>query len=305
MKNHFIILTSPPASGKTFLVENLLQNLTESFLFVSPLRALANECLAKWGHRCQVVTPEEALIKKIQAKIVILDEFHLYFYWGDTFRPAMWEAFYELVSEAELVIALTATLTTEMIGEIKNYGRHFEGVSWINYGNQKLKNRPNQYIRVPNSIMMGEIMEFLDHKSGTNLVFCKYRSEVERWHLRLSEKGFSVWSCIGGEASLFSLKVQAENPPQFIVATTVLSHGVNLPGISRIFFLYPVENLDFWIQMVARGGRRGEAFDVYALENPNGLKWNRLLNVLAISILSLKMKWQQSIEKIQEWFLKA
>ncbi len=305
MKNNFLILTSPPASGKTFLIENLLHDLTESFLVISPLRALANECLSKWGSRCQVATPEEALIKNLKSKIVILDEFHLYFYWGDSFRPMMWEAFYKLVTEAELVIALTATLTLEMIAEIKHYECHFQGVTWLDYGNQKLKNKPTQYVQVNSSKKMGELIESLGCERGTSLVFCKYRSEVELWHDRLEKNGFSVWSCVGGEASLFSLRVQSEKPPQFIVATTVLSHGVNLPGISRIFFLYAVKNLDFWIQMIARGGRRGEEFEVYALEKPTGLKWNRLLNVLAILRLSLKMRWQQSIEQIQEWFLKA
>ena len=145
----------------------------------------------------------------------------------------------------------------------------------------------------------------LDFFEGTNLIFCKYRSEVEKWEKRLFQKGYSVWTCVGGEAGEFSKRAQNENPPNFIIATTVLSHGVNLPQISRIFFLYQVNNLDFWIQMVARGGRRGEAYEVYALENPTGIDWSWLLNHLAILRLSLRMKWKNSIKQIQEWFLKA
>jgi len=127
---------------------------------------------------------------------------------------------------------------------------------------------------------------------------------VMKWEKILKAQGQSVWTCVGGEDSLFSLKVQSEKPPKFIVATTVLSHGVNLPNISRIFFLYSVKNLDFWIQMVARGGRRGEKFEVFALENPVGIKWNSLLNSLAIARLSLKMKWKHFSKQIEKWFLK-
>ena len=64
MENHLLILTAPPASGKTYLIENLIHHLGPSFIVMSPLRALANECLAKWGSRTKVVTPEEYLLNQ-------------------------------------------------------------------------------------------------------------------------------------------------------------------------------------------------------------------------------------------------
>ena len=51
-----------------------------------------------------------------------------------------------------------------------------------------------------------------------------------------------------------------------IVATTAISHGVNLPEIHRIYFAYPFKNRDFWIQMVGRGGRKGECFQVHTMD---------------------------------------
>jgi len=300
-----LILTAPPASGKTYLISKLVQDLDQSFLVISPLRALANECLSKWGSACAVMTPEEWLKKRKVAQILILDEFHLNFYWGDTFRPQMWEAFYEMVQGAELVILLTATLTQEMTNEIKQYNCQFDRIIWADYGNQQLRNKPLRYYKASSVRWIENYLLNLTHATSGNLIFCAYRSEVVKWEKLLKARGFTVWTCVGGEASLFSLKVQSEKPPQFIVATTVLSHGVNLPNISRIFFLYQVKNLDFWIQMVARGGRRGETFEVFALENPVGIKWNKLLNSLAIARLSLKMKGQHLLKQIEEWFLKA
>ena len=307
MNCELLILTAPPASGKTHLISSLIEEFEHPFLFISPLRALANECLAKWGESCLVMTPEEWLTKGQSSRVVILDEFHLYFYWGNSFRPKMWEAFYELVQETELVIFMTATLTEEMREEIKTFSCHFDQMTWVDHGNQRLKNRPHQYYKASSASWMESYL--LNHSpqssSGVNLVFCAYRSEVMKWEKLLKQQGFSVWTCVGGEASAFSLKVQTEKPPQFIVATTVLSHGVNLPNISRIFFLYQVKNLDFWIQMVARGGRKGESFEVFALENPVGIKWSKLFNSLAIARLSLKMKLHHLMKQIEEWFLKA
>ncbi|MCY4524732.1 MAG: hypothetical protein OXB84_08340, partial [Halobacteriovoraceae bacterium] len=33
-----------------------------------------------------------------------------------------------------------------------------------------------------------------------------------------------------------------------------------------VFISYKTNNLDYWIQMASRGGRRGEAFQVYSLD---------------------------------------
>jgi ATP-dependent DNA helicase RecQ len=305
MQKDLLILTAPPASGKTHLIENLIQQFRETPLVISPLRALANECFIKWGPTCAVATPEEWLNKKRKSNIIIFDEFHLYFYWGDSFRPSMWEAFFEATQSAELVVLLTATLTAEMLKEIKLFGCQFDQMIWVNHGNQQLKYMPKRYTRAYDLKWMERLIESDLSSFGTSLIFCPYRADVEKWEKRLISRGKTVWSCVGGEAHLFSQKCQTETPPQFIVATTVLSHGVNLPTISQIFFLYPVRNLDFWIQMVARGGRRGESFVVYALENPIGIKWSQSLNFLAILRLSLRMKWQHSLKQIQEWFLKA
>ena len=305
MNCELIVLTAPPASGKTHLISSLIRDLEQLPLVISPLRALANECLSMWGSSCIVMTPEEWLKKGKESRIVILDEFHLYFYWGDSFRPQMWEAFYEMVQAAELVIFLTATLTEEMIEEIKTYGCHFDRMTWVDHGNQQLKNKPIHYYKAHSLKWIENYLLNITFDKGVNLIFCAYRADVMKWEKILKAKGHTVWTCLGGEASLFSLKVQNELPPKFIIATTVLSHGVNLPNISRIFFLYSVKNLDFWIQMVARGGRRGETFEVFALENPVGIKWNKLLNTLAIARLSLKMSWQHLLKQIEEWFLKA
>jgi ATP-dependent DNA helicase RecQ len=305
MNNDLLILTAPPASGKTHLISRLIEDLKQIPLVISPLRALANECLVKWGATCIVMTPEEWLKKRPPSKVIILDEFHLFFYWGDSFRPAMWEAFFELVQSAELVILLTATLTEEMVQTIKLYSCQFNQILWLNHGNQILKNKPVRYFKAYSTRWMEEFILHGQHAKGVKLIFCAYRSQVLEWERRLKTQGFRVWTCVGGEASLFSLKAQSERAPDFIIATTVLSHGVNLPNIAQIFFLYQIDNLDFWIQMVARGGRRGESFEVFSLENPHGIKFSRTLNLLAILRLSLKMRLHQKVKQIQEWFLKV
>jgi superfamily II DNA helicase RecQ len=304
MNQELLILTSPPASGKTHVVKALIDDLETRILVIAPLRALVDECKSKWGESCVVMTHEEWLIKGEFFEVVIFDEFHLNYYWGDSFRPRMWEAFYEATLEASLVILMTATLGEEMQKEVKLFEAHFDGITWMDFGNQVLRNKPHRYIKAPSGKWLSELLLLEGKKGGSSLIFCAYREEVLKWEARLKKEGFSVWKCLGGESAEFSARVRTEKPPQFIVSTTVLSHGVNLPQITRIFFLYEVKSLDFWIQMVARGGRRGEAFEVFALEKPMGFKWSKGLNRLMIWVYSFKMRYDSFLKQIEAWFLK-
>lgn len=297
-----LILTSPPASGKTFWIQSFADSIQDSLLIISPLRALADECRKNWGEKITVMTPEEWTGKRVTADVVIFDEFHLLSYWGNTFRPLMWEVFESLSVTAKLVIGLTATLSPELQNEMKFIESGFERILWIDHGNQKLKWKPFSYVQLKKNVLEKCVVSL--RPKGTCLIFCQYREEVSRWEKRLRSEGFTVWSCLGGEAAMFSQRVEKESPPQFIVSTTVLSHGVNLPSIRRVFFLYPVRNIDFWIQMIARGGRRGESFQVFALEPPYGLKWSRFGNLLATGKISLKIFLCNFLTQLEQCFLK-
>jgi superfamily II DNA helicase RecQ len=304
----FLTLIAPPASGKTYWIESFVRELAaKSVLIVSPLRALANECQDKWQGRIPIVTPEEWLLKTENgsAEIVIFDEFHLYLHWGDSFRPKMWEAFYGLASQARLVIVLTATMSPEMKKLLESFSLFYTQNILCDFGNRRLLHQPTLYRKAPDRTFIENLILMGPRGPGVNLVFCQYRQEVFAWEQKLKKLGFRVWSCVGGEAKLMQQKMREEEVPDFIVATTVLSHGVNLPRISCIFFLYALHDVDFWIQMVARGGRRGEGYEVFAMENPHGIKWNRWTNFLAILVIGFKMKLHQYWSQIEEWFLKA
>lgn len=288
---HLLVLTSPPASGKTFWINSFHQELKgERLLIISPLRALADECRQRWGEEMDFMTPEEWLMKKSSHRIVIFDEFHLFFYWGDSFRPLMWEVFFALSLHAEAVILLTATLSDDMRAEISRFSLHFDQVLWINHGNQHLKYVPARYIKAPDRHWLLAQIKGAKKKTSVKLIFCQYRQEVYQMEKELNSLGFTCLSCVGGESKFMAAKLQANPHPDFIISTTVLSHGVNLPQIKEIYFTYQVKNIDFWIQMVARGGRRGEKFVVFALEKPFTLKWNPLRNLVDIAWLSIKQK---------------
>jgi ATP-dependent DNA helicase RecQ len=289
-----IILTSPPASGKTYWIYSLRKSFkTTSILVISPLRALADECRAKWGDDIQVMTPEEWLGKKKIADIVIFDEFHLFFYWGDSFRPLMWEMFFEVSQKSFLTFLLTATLNENMKGEILLFKTQFDSIYWVNNGNQKLMYKPFRYVQAPSRRWIQNQFECEQKNSDVKLIFCQYRQEVFALEKKLTSMGYSCVSCVGGEAKFMSQRLRDCPRPDFIISTTVLSHGVNLPAIKKIYFTYKVLNVDFWIQMVARGGRRGDRYQVFALEKPFELKWNKYLNFFIVLYFTIRQNFSR------------
>lgn len=286
-----LLITSPPASGKTYWIEQFFHELpSQKLLVISPLRALADECKDKWGETIEVMTPEEWLNKKSFHETVVFDEFHLFFYWGDSFRPKMWEAFFELSSYAKLTVLLTATLNEKMKEEIILFSSQFDSILWSDHGNQILKYRPSHYIKAPSRQWIMKQIEEEESQTGVKLIFCKYRTEVFKVQEHLVGLGYSCLACVGGEAKYFKDKLKLNPSPDFIIATTVLSHGVNLPQITKIFFLYEVNNIDFWIQMLARGGRRGEPFEVFSLEKPHVISWSYWQNLANVIWLTFRQK---------------
>jgi len=220
--------------------------------------------------------------KKTTAEIVIFDEFHLFFYWGDTFRPLMWEMFFSVSQKASFTFLLTATLNEKMKSEISLFTTQFDSIYWVNNGNQRLMYRPFRYVKAPSRRWIQNQFESEKESKDVKLIFCQYREEVFALEKKLIAQGFSCITCVGGESKFMSKRLRDCPKPDFIISTTVLSHGVNLPMIKKIYFTYKVVNVDFWIQMVARGGRRGDLYQVFALEEPFELPWSRFRNFLFV-----------------------
>ena len=133
----------------------------------------------------------------------------------------------------------------------------------LNLGNQILKNHPTNTYYVPfKNIFMRRFLYEMK-KEGVKLYFCKYRSEVDFWVEYFTLRKVNVLGCKGGEVTEFVRKLKEMPSPRCIFATSALSHGVNLPSLCQIFIGHKVSDLNFWIQMVGRGGRRGEKFELF------------------------------------------
>ncbi len=304
------ILVSPTGSGKTsFLINFFLEN-DYSLIYLSPLRALADELevrlreelgdksvirgkktedfqlgieFLKKNKKLFFVATVESVPNEFFAEvdhrkaIICIDEVHLFYHWGESFRPLLMEKIYEIKNYELPIIGLTATLSKEFIFQIE-LDCLFGGLKSIvislgNYGLCKKPAKIHYYHESQKEYAYKNLMSAIKKSKDTVLVFCKFRNEVDDMVERFQRLDILTLGCVSGEVERFrqDLKklTEGKHVPKVIVATTCLSHGVNLPKLSHVFILYPVQHRDFWIQMTGRAGRKGEEFEVHEMNGYN------------------------------------
>lgn len=286
-----IFLLAPAGWGKTTLVFKLFQKNKLNILFVSPLKALEKEveekaaALAKEDFFFKALTAErvnnflDTLTRKERNNLLIIfDEIHLWNFWGSRFRYRLWECFYRIANEGLPMLCLSATLRQVYEKEwrdlLKHGGYDFQ---LLDFGNGKTQNPPSSELSfhgLPRSQFIRRMSYELDKKKSS-IIFCKYREEVERLCGSIQKTGLQVRSCVGGESLKFMEACNENGYPQVIVCTSALSHGVNLGNIENVFVTYDVEDWDLYLQMVARGGRKGGGFEVFSHRKKKASLWNK------------------------------
>ncbi len=268
----FQLWIAPPAWGKTKKIMELVHSGEEEFLFISPLRALAIEVQSK----CSVlntVLPEEILnydwenISNVKPNLIVIwDEIHLMLRWGESFRPAYLEAWYGFCVSGLRGIGMTATLDAEVKDFLLSTLKHSHEYLLIgDAGNFSFHNKEIKYFLGPQS-WREELIPSLKE----TIIFCPHRHDVDHWVEVLEMQEIRSWGCKGGETKAFQERLSIESPPDIIVATSCLSHGVNLPKLKRVVLLD--ESAPWWMlhQMQTRAGRRGGEFEVWSsLKHPN------------------------------------
>jgi superfamily II DNA or RNA helicase len=317
-KSTITLFLAPPGWGKTTLILDVYNNFDGKIVFISPLRALSEEFYLRAKNeykniyktsepeggskflsskKSMLVTTAEKLCDSIiesgmkENILYIFDEFHLFYYWGESFRPLLKEKLMGCANNSCQILALTATMDRNLMERsYDEFSLGLENQFVLNLGNQILLNRPNKIFNLSllgekfiNRLILKDLLSSEDLK--TTLVFCKYRKDVEMWLDICSRLKVKALGCVGGEVDTFLEDLARMKKPRCIFTTSALSHGVNLPVISKVFLTYQINNKDFWTQMVGRGGRDGSPYTVYEMESVlRPLNFNKLLLTCYYSI---------------------
>ncbi|OUR96180.1 hypothetical protein A9Q84_07410 [Halobacteriovorax marinus] len=321
LKSTFTLMLAPPGWGKTTLILNIYEEFNGKIVFISPLKALACEFFKRASHlkgvyslssndskedakklfieskKAMLVLTAEKLSDDIIARssdeniLFIFDEFHLFYYWGQSFRPILFEKLMAAANNSAQMLGLTATMDPALLETWKNdFNLAVENMYLLNLGNQKLLNIPT---KIYNFSLLSKMVfyryffreVFFNDQAKTILFFCRYRRDVEMWLDFSKRRNLNAIGCVGGAVEDFIRDLEENPSPRCIFSTSALSHGVNLPTITQVFIDYPVDNKDFWIQMVGRGGRDGTSFQVFEQEKKS---WSSIGNLYHSMLLFIK-----------------
>jgi len=217
LKSTFTLMLAPPGWGKTTLILNIYNEFEGKVVFISPLKALAMEFFKRASHlknvyslsgnqghedneklflkakKAMLVLTAEKLSDEIVRKgheeniLFIFDEFHLFYYWGQSFRPLLFEKLMAAANNGAQMMGLTATMDPKLLETWKNdFTLAVDNMYLLNLGNQKLLNKPT---KVYNFSMLSKnifyryfFREVFDRANDkTILFFCRYRRDVEMW----------------------------------------------------------------------------------------------------------------------------
>jgi len=282
---------APMGWGKTRSVWDLAKQ-GEKIVFVSPLRSIIEQLKERDGvayfreemtkDKCIdlflkskkdnifLVTPE-SLSEKIKQRIMshnflfVLDEFHLFYDWGESFREKLFEFYRDLVCEQRRILGMSASITDNLKDKIiEDLGVNNPSVTFIDVGNFEFNNPPAMLISLKDIILKIILWaHLLFYFKGRMIIFVSTRKCVSIWKERLRQMGIDSHCCVGGEVRDFTQRELRKNP-RIIISTSALSHGVNIVDIKRVFVLYRPEEATIF-QMFGRGGRFGESFKVFTL----------------------------------------
>lgn len=300
------VLIAPIGLGKTSFIFHLIKK-ENKIIFVAPLRSIVEEILKREEtfsirefdvfnsvkRGVLVVTPESLLPFDLEYfstrnTLFVLDEFHLYYEWADTFREKMRDFLENLYALEVRILGLTATMGQNHYKKLRIDSAFFNReMRIIDLGNMNFHYPPSSSTGLTYGQIDFEILRLGLFSKKKVLIFVKTRKQVSHYVNKLKKYGVDVIGCVGGESSYF-IEAYDRRFYQVIVSTKVLSHGVNLGRIDRVFILDNVPEFER-VQMCGRGGRDGNSYTISYLihSKPSKIKdrFKELFSIFALKVL--------------------
>lgn len=296
-KNAHTLLIAPTGSGKSLVFQSYVSERKPRAVLISPLNALARQHEVAFrrlgvpvslgvgaggagppsGWGVWILNPEKvvrrfwARLREWRPELLIVDEAHCVFEWGERFRPAF-AGLPRWVEELGIPKSFwcTATIPAAEIEKLRASfagGLHVSGVFALPESLELRCERTRPFER------MDRLRELLEQEKGrSGMIFVNTRQASERvkawlqaWGLEsvFYHAGMSLEERLALEARL--RKVEAAGRAIWVVATSAFGMGMDYPFLSRCILLEPGFTLLSLAQAVGRVGRAGAAAQAVVL----------------------------------------
>ena len=200
-----------------------------------------------------------AALKKLDVRLIAVDEAHCISQWGASFRPE-YDALQNIARAFPGVPigAFTATADQSTRADIvkKMFGGSAdEYVTGFD--------RPNIQLAVsPKDNVKKQILEFLEDRKGeSGIIYSLSRKSTEDWASCLKSEGFSAIAYHAGlspERRADNQNIFMTEPAIIVCATIAFGMGIDKPDVRFVVHADLPSSLDAYYQEIGRAGRDGE-----------------------------------------------
>ncbi len=279
-----VICVAPTGSGKSLIYETAAQSPKRRTVLISPLIALARQqfqnlsnlsapvTLSAGGSsqgppQCQsgiwIISPEilhfeskQTLLRNWNPNLLVVDECHCLWEWGDHFRPAFL-LIPKLLEELQIVQSLWLTATLPY--DARNHLKRLLPAPVKETGNFDLPPQLKLNVRkLTWSERLNEMIQWIQCQSTPGIIFVSTRDSTLRIARLIAATGKKILIYHGGMSSEERKNAEAQvhnNIPDIIIATSAFGMGMNYPQLTYVILWQAPTSILSLVQIIGRVGR--------------------------------------------------